>query len=315
MDEQFAFRPPRRLGLTLHGIAILIFAGLSVWGLWQAAQAEIGPVFLLYILMTLWGVGIVPLLVYRGYALYRAVYILERNGIRIRWGLRAEDIPASRVLLLRHASQLEQPLPRPWISWPGAVLGVRRLSDDNRVEFLASRTGQSIVIDTDERIFVISPEQPDAFLRTYQRFLEMGSLTPLPARSVYPSFLLSRVWQELPARYLLLSGLILNLILLAWVSLIIPMRQQVLLGFMTGSEFVPAVQLLLLPVLSIIFYLLDVSAGLYFFRIDANTPVGNFQGTGLLLVSGRFLAYLFWGATVLTSLFFLTGLWFILRAS
>lgn len=313
MVDRVAFFPPRRLGLIFQPLVSAILVVTSVWSFWQAVNTTIGPLFMVYILLAILGVGLVPLLVYRSYALYRAGYALERDGILLRWGLRLEDIPMTSVLWVYHTSQLESPLPRPWIRWPGSVIGVRRLPDGNRVEYLASTARQLIYIATPERIFAISPEQTDEFLKTFQRFMEMGSLTPLTARSLYPGFLLARVWRTRTARYLLLGGLLLNLLLLAWVSFVVPSRPQITLGFALEGDPVPAARLLLLPILSGFFFLLDIFFGLFLFRrgdSPSQDPSGN---RGLLLVPGEFLAYLLWSSAILTALLFMLAVFFILQ--
>jgi hypothetical protein len=313
VDDRKAFSPPRRLGLIFQLSASAILVITSLWSFWRAVNLIIGPLFLLYILLALLGIAFVPLLVYRSYALYRASYTLERDGILLRWGLRLEDIPMSSVLWVLHSSQLEVPLPRPWVRWPGSVLGVRRLPDGNRVEYLAARAKQLIFIATTERVFAISPEEPDAFLKAFQRFMELGSLTPLTARTIYPGFLLARVWRTNTARYLLLGGLLLNLLLLAWVSFVVPSRSQITLGFALDGGPVPAGRLLLLPLLSGFFFLLDVSLGLFLFRQGDNPSPAPSQGRGFMLVSGQLLAYMLWVSAVLTALLFLLALFFILQ--
>jgi len=300
MDE-FIFYPERRLGLAFHAGALLLLVVVGILGLWQAAQAEIGPVFLLYLLPALLAVAIVPVLAYRAYALQSAYYALERDGIRLRWGLRFEDIPMTAVLWVHPASDLAVPLPLPWLRWYGSVLGTRHLPGVGPVEFLAAGSRGLILIATPDRAFAISPVERDAFLHTFQRFTEMGSLTPLAARSLYPTFLVSRVWASPAARALLLVGWILSLILLVWVSLVIPSRSQVYLGFDPDgrpSYAAPAVRLLLLPVINTFFVLADLLLGLFFFRHEESQP----------------FSYLLWGSGALASLLFLIAVFFALRA-
>jgi hypothetical protein len=307
MEGSFIFYPPRRPGLIFQGAAILGLAAAGLLSLWEATQAQVGPVFLLYLLPALLALGVVPFLAYRAYAMWRAAYILERDGLHIYWGLRAEDIPMSSVKWMRLAGETQASLPMPLLRWPGAVLGVRRLPDGEQVEFLASQTRPLVLVATPERIYAISPHDPGEFLHRYQHFSELGSLAPLPARSVFPSFLLARVWSTLPARYLLLAGLVLSLILLAWVSLAIPLRPAISLGFSPDgipAEPVPSVRLLLLPVLNGFFYLASVLAGLYFFRSEGE-PEANARVP---------LAYLLWGSGALTPLLFLFGVYSILQA-
>lgn len=308
MSSDYIFTPPRSFGLIFQGGLILALAAAAGLGLWQAAFATIGPQFLLYLAPTLLAVILIPALAYRFYALRGAAYILERDGIRLRWGLRNEVIPMDAVLSVRPWSDLARPLPLPVLRWPGGVLGVRRASGQE-VEYLASRWDSLLLISTRQRVYAVSPADPEGFIYAFQRLTELGSLTPLKARSVYPTFLLARVWEARPARLLLLSGLFLSLLLLGWVSLAVPSREQVYLGFHPTDrtrDLVPAVRLLLLPVLNTMIFLVDVLLGLFFYRRD--------EPPAELHVSGPALAYLLWSGAAITPLLFLIAVFFILQA-
>ena len=301
MQDEFAFRPDRRMGYIFHIAGILLFTLASLFGLWQASQASIGLMFMLYLLPALASVIIVPILVYRVYALQSAVYILQREGIRVRWGLRSEDIPMDDVLWVHPAAELSAPLPLPALRWPGAVLGKRHLAGGGEVEFLAGNFHDMLYIATPGGGMVISPVAPDRFLETFQRFTEMGSLTPLPARSVYPAFLLARVWSAKLARGLLLTCVLLGLALLVWVSLSIQGRSQLHLGFRpdgSPGDLVPAVRLMLLPILNSFFFLVALFLGMLFFRRDDSRP----------------LAYILWLGSALTNLLFLMAVFYILKS-
>jgi hypothetical protein len=187
----------------------------------------------------------------------------------------------------------------PWPRWPGAVVGTRRLGGLGEVEFMASRSSLLVIVAARGRAFALSPADTPGFLLAFQRVTEMGSLAPLPARSQYPTFLFSRVWADRRARSLLLAGPVLSLLLLTWVSLAAPGREQVYLGFhLDGSrgDAIPAVRLLLLPVVNGFFVLTDLLLGLFLYRREESQP----------------LAILLWGGAALTSMFFLAAVFFIL---
>ncbi|HEX7976403.1 MAG TPA: PH domain-containing protein, partial [Anaerolineales bacterium] len=253
-------------------------------------------------------VAAVPVLVYRAYSLWKASYTLESDGLHLQWGLRVLDIPMDEVLWARPADTLEKPLSFPWQRWPGAILGDRSQARLGEVEFLASSARKLVLIATPQRAFAISPDDPQAFLNAYHRVVELGSLAPFPARSLHASFLLARVWDHRPARYLLLSGASLSLVLLAWVILAIPSRTRLALGFNSSGaprDWVAPVRLLLLPVLNTAILILDFLLGLFFFRR------GQIKGDGPDTVQA--LAYLMWGSGVLTALLFLLAVFFIMR--
>lgn len=301
MSALYEFRPPIRLAVIFHTLAILGLAALASLGFLEASQAAVGPGFLLNLILALAAVGLLPILVYRFYALRHASYVLERDGLHLWWGLRGEDIPIDKVLWVRSDASLGYRLPRPLISWPGFVLGERRLPDSSTIEYMASQTKDLVLIGTPGHIYAISPQNPVEFMQTFQRFTELGSLSPIQSNSTYSSFLLARFWSDLPARYMILAALVLNLVLLVWAGLSVPGRTQVSLHLSSSGAalaYVPSVQLLLLPVLNALCLGIDLLGGLFFFRRQESQIFG----------------YVLWGSSVVTSLFFLFGLFFILKA-
>jgi hypothetical protein len=314
VNEQYVFLPPRTVGLIFQASVILALLGLSTWGLLQASEASVGPVFLFYLSPAMISIGLVPLLAYRLYALRGARYLMQRDGMQLIWGLRAEDIPMNTIEWVLPSSELSYRLRLPWLYWPGAVVGARNAPGGKRMEFLASRSRHLILIAVADRIFAISPDDPRAFLQAFQGFMEMGSLSPLPPRSVYPGFLLARLWQTPSARYLLLGGLLLNLASLGLVILAAPSREQITLGFGVGREPVPTIRLLLLPVISSFFFLMDFFLGLFLFR-RTESQITDQPLTGTIwLIPGRSIAYVLWTSAAVSSALFLLALAFILQA-
>lgn len=355
MEDESLFPPARRAGLIFQIVLALLLIAVSVWSLSRALNTQLGPLFLLYLFPALVSAALVPLLAYRFYALWRAYYLLGRDGLYLHWGLRAETIPIDQVRWVRRSGEAladysdvepghrtplpgageneQKPtaptpsLPLPWLRWPGGVLGSRNLPARNfpgftRVEYMADRTRDLILIAAGEAIFAISPADTQGFLDAYRRCSELGSTSPLPASSIHPTFLIARVWGTLVARYLIITGLVLNLALLAAVTIAIPARAQVILGFLETAEPVPAIRLMLLPFLSVVFFLADFFLGLFFFRFDyreherrqgqVDEPEIERQAVLNQFLNGKVLAYLLWGSGVLTSLFFLVAVGFIL---
>ncbi len=311
MVTSYEFRPRHTAGMIFHLGVIAILGAITAWGLWQASLADNSLIFVLSLLPAILAVVLIPFLAYRLQALRGAFYLLERDGISLRWGLRSEEIPIDSVLWVRPADELGGALPLPWLYWPGAVLGTRQRAGSTPVEFMASQTQQLVLVATQKRIYAISPGDPAVFLSTYHRLTELGSFSPLTARSVYPTFLLARVWRRRTARYLLLTGLAINLLLLAWVFLVAPQRGQVNLGFQRGGEPQPAIQLLLLPVLSSFFFLVDFIGGLFFYRRGV-LLLAMPAGAGTARAPNMVLAYLLWGSGFLTALLFFVAVAYIL---
>ncbi len=291
------FPPDKRRGLLLHGILLAILLALSAWGFINLSRADVGPNFVVYLLVGLISFAPIPLFGYRAYALARAEYILDRDSLEIRWGLRDEDIPLTDIEWIRSARDLTHPLGLPPMTMPGAVLGLRRHSDLGVVEFIASDTRNILLVSTAKRVYAISPTRPNEFTQTFARSTELGSLIPAQAKSVYPSFIVVQVWENGLARYFWLATLFLNLGLFVWVSLLIPSFTRVALGFSINRSVaaVPSVQLIIVPLISTLSALTGWAAGLYFYRWEKQ----------------RILSFVVWASGALTSLLFLIAVLFI----
>jgi hypothetical protein len=153
-------------------------------------------------------------------------------------------------------------------------------------------------VATRSHVLAISPADPQAFLQNIQRAIEMGSLSPAAPQSLRPVFLIGDAWQSRLVRFFWLGGLLLNIGLLAWTGLMIPSLGSVSLGFTPSGdpgEAIPAVGLLLVPIISIFIFALGWAAGLFLHRrSDQHT-----------------LALIVWGNSLFTSLLFLAAILFL----
>jgi len=292
------FPPPKRRGLILHGVVILVLTALAVAGFITLSRSEVGLTFLISLLVALASFAPIPFFVYRAYSLLHADYHLDRDSLAIKWGLRVEDIPLTDIEFIRSSDDLTTPLPLPSLPIPGGLIGMRRHPDLGVVEFLAADSKKLLLVATAKRVFVISPENPAALTQTFARATEMGSLTPTESKSVYPSFVVTQAWASGVARYLWLTTLFLNLGLFVWTSLVIPTIPRVALGpQFAGSELatVPSSQLIIFPVASLLLSVAGWVAGLYFYRWEKERP----------------LAFIVWGSSMVMSFFFLIAVLFI----
>lgn len=284
------FHPPRRTGLIFQGGLILALVGVGGYFFYRATQEPSGLDFMLFMLIALVIMTPLPLLAYRFYALLTAYYILQRSGLTIHWGLRHEDIPLNDIEWIRPADELGFRLLMPWMRLPGAILGSRKIPELGEVEFLAADTAHMILVATPDKVFAISPVNLNGFTAVFQQVNELGSLAPLDAQSVYPKFLIGRVWEDKLARILILVGLGIALVLLAVVAIAIP-RLDTIVWTRPGST-APAERLLLLPVLDSMLWLLDLFFGLFLYRLGEDL---------------RTAAYLLWGSGVVAGAILLVG--------
>ena len=227
MNEEQIFLPPKRSGWIFHAGIIFLSLSLGLLSLWMILRIGFQPQAIIFVLIALFSLVLIPILVYRIYALANAYYALERDGIYIHWGLRIEEIPMVQVEWVTPASELEVKLPMPWITIPGSILGVRKFPDGTPIEYMASSAKNLVLIKTGQKIFGISPKEADRFLDSFQRVIEMGSISPIQARSVYPTFLFARVWADRFARILIILSILLNTAIWVFVSVITDVEKRV----------------------------------------------------------------------------------------
>jgi hypothetical protein len=236
---------------------------------------------------------------YRLYGLLTARYRLDRDGFYLVWGPAMEQIPLSMVKSVRRLEQSIGALrPGVGIWWPGCVVGRVSAADRLPVEFFATGLGDRlVVVDTGVGSFAISPPDPAAFSQAFVDATRMGALEQIPAVSRRPDYFSSRMWNDRLARWLLLGGLILDLLLLGFLAV----RASSLSGtvpFGFGPEgspgpMVPPGRLLLLPLIAGLCWLADLALGAWLYRREPEKPIAYAVWTTALVVGG-----LFWGATL-----------------
>ncbi len=99
------------MGMIFHLISIAVFTLAGAAGLWYAEQASIPLAPVIVILPVLIIAAAIVMLAYRVYGLQTAQYTLEREGVHLRWGLRAVTIPIDRILWIHPADELSISLP------------------------------------------------------------------------------------------------------------------------------------------------------------------------------------------------------------
>ncbi len=266
------YPPPKRRGMIVHSSILLVLTAIAVVGFFNLSSSEVGPRFLIWLLVALASFAPLPFFAYRIYSLWRADYHIDRDSLAINWGLRVEDIPLSDIEWMRSADDLVTPLALPSLPFPGGLLGIRRHPELGVIEFLASDAKKLLLIATAKRVFVISPENPAGLSQTFARATEMGSLQPVEAKSVYPSFVVTQAWESGLARYLWLTALFLNIGLFIWASLIIPSTPLVAIGqqFAGGTlDTVPSSQLIIFPVASLLLASSRLDRGIIFLSLGS----------------------------------------------
>ncbi|HMK09697.1 MAG TPA: PH domain-containing protein [Anaerolineales bacterium] len=291
--------PPRTRGMVIGVLLVLAGGAAALLGLLQLAQASISPLLLLWIGMPLVGATLAALAAYRLYGLATARYVLNRNGIGIRWGWAFEEIPLPSV-------RLEAPPPTAWnalrpkgsLRWPGCVVGSAVAEGYGPVEFFATRAGAGmLLVVSASRTLAISPPDRDAFQRAFVEASRQGVLDPVEPRSTRPDLFLARLWRDGLARALLILSLGLPLMLLGFLGLRAgSLPRLVPFGFDSlgnPDPLVPPGRLLLLPLIGGLCWVIDFALGSTFYRKPADRPLA-YGLWGVAVVVGLLL----WGATL-----------------
>ena len=215
----------------------------------------------------------------------------------MRWGLRQVDFPHDAIVDVARREELENPVALPRWNWPGAVVGFVRDEEMGEVEYLSSEKSDLVLLGTKQRVYAISPQNTKDFMATLKRESLRGALRSLRPRSVSASFVLVEAWSQKTVRRLLAAGAILAFGLLLFVGILAPRFPSVSLGF--GADGLPlepvaGVQLFLLPIVNLFFYMGSFMLGLLFYREPKGTT----------------FSYLLWGSSLLTSLLFLGAILF-----
>lgn len=269
MDEKIEHRPNIRQGLIVHWLLLCLNLAVSGYIFFLSFSSQIRGVFILYLIGGIITVLPAPVLLYQIFALARATYVISRDGISIEWGLRTEDIPITEIEWVRHPHDLVNHIVQPPFRLPGAVLASCMDRDLGATEYIAAEKTNVVLIATHTKIYAISPGSQYAFINDFHRSAELGSFSPIDKQSSQPQVVLTRLVQDKAARRLLVIGLGISLLLLVAVSFIIPTRESVPLGLEAlgvNREESPSERLILLPLLSLLFFFVDLGFGVYLYR-------------------------------------------------
>jgi len=288
MDTPIEYAPARRWGITFYtGISLILLAASVYLFIYSLDRSE-SPYFILTLLGSVIIFIPLPFILYSAFSLWRARYLLDRNGLRLRWGLRSEDIPMPDIEWVRPLEGSGVKLVYPTWSFTGILRGLRPAPDAGEVEFFATQKSKLLLIATPKRIFAISPTNPSEFLIAFQRTFEFGSVSPITPQSTQAGTFLGTIWNDARARWLLISAVLLMLALLVVVILLIPTYTNIFIGYTnptTPAEPVPAIRLFILPVLSLFSLIMDILLSFFFFRREGLRPLSYFILSSSILTS------------------------------
>jgi hypothetical protein len=294
------FRPPRVRGILIGFFLLGCLLGSLVISITQLITQTVTPYLGLWTTLIVLATPLAIAVGYQLYGLITAIYILNRDGFYLRWGLETDQIPISSIRSLRRASRVKTPDLRPnfGLWWPGNIVGTREVDGIGHCEFFTTVKGtDSLILSLDSYSMLISPANNESFLQSFQNVVQLGSLEEIPEIKVRPEFFSMRLWRDRLARTLILIGVGIIIALLAYLSIRVPdLPAYVAFGFDPKGIpdlLVPPAQLLLLPLAGGVFWLLDLLLGAWLYRGEENRNVAY-----VLWAIGICLGLLLWGAVV-----------------
>jgi hypothetical protein len=290
------FKPARRLGLFTGFLFLAALLAAIATGLYQIGTAPLSAGIIVWTFFPVAGVPLLFLTLYHLYGLITASYRLDRNGFYLRWGLYHEQIPLASVLDVHRSDELAAGGRAPMRWWPGLTLGTGHVGEVGEVQCFGTHgLAEALLLRTAGRALLISPADTGTFQQAFRDATRLGALEQISARSQRPDFAIADFWAQIPARWAVLVGLLLPLLMLGYIALRLPdLPASVPFGFTpTGSAglLAPPGRLLLLPMVAGLCWLVDFVLGVWFFRRERNRPVAYLLWLVSILVSG-----LLWGA-------------------
>ena len=289
------FRPlsPQRGAFPCLGIAAVL-ASLALWSAQSLNGLPASARLFWQGLFTAICFGGAIYFSYLAYAFWRLTYHLDRNGLQIRWGGVTRRIPIGHISEIAPAVEVSLPA-KHWLGlrlpawWVGAWQGVAFYSTAAPEQALVVRTAQGEV--------VISPVDPQTFIRAWRLRLPLGPTQRWTAEvSRWPLFNLP-FWFDPLARRLGGGGVLIFLIVLGasltayptWPPAI-PIRAN---AFGQIVALASREQFLWLPVVGGMLLFFNLALGAVWYKRE------------------RLAAYLIWAMALLVQL----GIWIALRAA
>lgn len=259
-----------------------------------AAPVDLTLFFLAFALVL--SVFFVTLMAYWLYGLLSLSYVLDRNGLVIRWGPLRQVVPMGSIERIVPAKAAHA---RKWfcgVAWPGYRAGTGYIRDLAPLRVYATRSlRDQLLVITPSQVYGISPGNPRAFLADFDVRARLGVVhqtEQITHRSRWASL---PIWTDRWAQALIVAGFLINLWLFAYVCDAFPELPRILPLHFDRLGEVDRVgartELFRLPFIGWIAQIFDTLAGLLLHR---KQPSGAY----LLFVAAVLVQALLWAAVV-----------------
>ncbi|MCB0191429.1 MAG: DUF1648 domain-containing protein [Anaerolineae bacterium] len=106
---------------------------------------------------------------------FKLNYHLNRNGLAIQWGVCRQRIPLNHIEAIIPGDVLEEPIQFKGFNFAGLRIGWGQTEESERITFRTTAPlEKSLLIVTPKKIYVISPQDRQAFLQAWQDRQTLG---------------------------------------------------------------------------------------------------------------------------------------------
>ena len=255
--------------------------------IWLAASRPLTIGTFLVSLAVISSLGFLGLLGYWLYGLRRARYLLDRNQLIIQWGATEQIIPTGQIQRVVSGEEVEGQIHFYGGMWPGHWVGYGDLPEIGPALFYATTPPQQqIYIVTPVMTYGISPTEPEKFVASLRKRLEMGPTQIVELSSRRPAVMEWPLWYDRLGWVLLVAGVGLLLLLIGWLCFHFHSLPWVIaLHFDangTPDRLGPRWQIFILPLIGLLTWLFNGILGGIFYRQKQE----------------RVISYVLWGGAV-----------------
>jgi hypothetical protein len=212
------------LGVAMGVVFILAIVAADIGLIWLAAQ-QTGPSLGTYAigLGVLASLGLVALIGYWVYGLVDSGYFLDRNALVIHWGPMEQIVPVGQIERIVQGQEIEDRASVTGGVWPGHCVGFAEVPDVGPSLMYATASSQrQIYVVTPGLAYGISPADPEGFVQSLSKRIEMGPTQVVEQSSKRPGFLDWAIWGDRAGLAFIVVGLISVLLLTGVVCLVFP---------------------------------------------------------------------------------------------
>lgn len=225
-----------------------------------------------------WWLGLIGGILLSGTLLYRVIsaltlyYQVDRNAVTVHWFGNTSTIPMHAITAVSSETTLKQAAPL-WRRLTGFVTGNGRTTNDQPLTFFSTASMKdAVLLQTANTSYVISPIKRDEFISEVEGRRNLGIVQLQQEGMVASRRVAYDFWADRGVRQSVALAFMLNLVLWGLVAWRYPnLASDIAMRFDangTTMGVVPRPQILLLPLLGLLAWLVNLAFGVAMYRLS-----------------------------------------------